>query len=385
MSVRAKEKGIELSYEMEPGTPNRVKGDPDRLRQILINLVSNAIKFTAEGRVVIRVGPESAEGMLRFSVSDTGIGIAPDKVEMIFDSFTQADASMTRRYGGTGLGLAICKRLVSLLGGEIWVESTLGAGATFVFTMKYAIGEEPVAEAPQRAGVVEKRSAASASSLRILVVDDSEENRFLVAEYLKDSRCEVEFAVNGREAVDKFVGGVFDLVLMDLQMPLLDGYEATRRIRGWEEEQKRAMTPIIALTASAMDSELQKSLDAGCTSYLRKPVRLVTLLEAVQKYAAPAKRIMVRPDVRLKHLIPSYLESRKRDVEKIATALEQSDFDIVREIGHKMSGTGGGFGFPRITSIGQAIEMAAKEKSEALIRARSAELSRFLDQVELSE
>jgi len=384
MSVRAEEKGLELSYEIEPGTPRHVRGDPNRLRQVLINLISNAIKFTAQGSVRVTAGLAGSESKLRFSVADTGIGIAADKLEVIFDSFTQADASTTRRYGGTGLGLAICKRLVELLGGRIWVESAPGTGATFHFTMKFSPAANAVEEA-QAPVEMEPRATGTASSLRILVVDDSEENRYLVAEYLKDLRCDIEYAVNGEEAVQKFVAGRFDLVLMDLQMPVMDGYEATRRIRQWEQKRQQSPTPVIALTASAMDAELQHSLDVGCTAYVRKPVRLSTLVDTVNRYAGSARKIVVRPDVRLRHLIPSYLASRRRDAEAILQALRESDFEKIREIGHKMSGTGGAFGFPQITGIGQAIEAAAKQKDVELIQSRTAELTLFLEQVVTSD
>ena len=227
--------------------------------------------------------------------------------------------------------------------------------------------------------------AAAQPGTRILVVDDSEENRFLVAEYLRDTQAHVEFAADGAEAVEKFHAGLFDLVFMDLQMPVMDGYEATRRIRAWEQEQQRQPTPVIALTASAMESELHRSLEAGCTAYLRKPVRLATLLDAVHQYAAPAERIVVRPDARLRHVIPSYLKNRRRDLDKIAAALDQADFTAIRDIGHKMSGTGGGYGFQQVTSIGRGLEAAAKQKNAARIRLHQAELERFLEQVEIRE
>ena len=394
MSARAKEKGIELSYEIAPDTPARLTGDPDRLRQVLINLVGNAIKFTTKGRVLMRVEPNAENtqaGALRFSVSDTGIGIPPDKLGSIFEAFTQADASTTRQYGGTGLGLAISRRLVELMNGRIWAESRPGAGATFCFTVRFGLGPTPAKSLapesqaePQRAA-----TAGSLSSLRILVADDSEENRFLVAEYLKDLGCHLDFAENGQIAVEKFISGGYDLVLMDLQMPVMDGYAATRRIRGWEEEQKRGATPIVALTASALEAELQKALIAGCTACLRKPVRLITLLEAVGKYARqsgdapPIERILVRVDARLRAVVPGYLDSRRRDVETIASSLERSVFETIRDLVHKMSGTGGGYGFARISAIGQAIESAAKEQNAAEIRARAEELAGYVERLEV--
>lgn len=392
MSARAKEKHIELAHHIAPDVPARLRGDPDRLRQVLINLVSNAIKFTAIGQVLVRVEPDPERkqaGVLRFSVSDTGIGIPKEKLNLIFEAFTQADASTTRKYGGTGLGLAISKRLVELMHGQIWAGSEPQAGATFYFTARFGSASEPAIHATPEEQPDPARAAPanSLSAFRILVVDDSEENRFLMAEYLKDLRCGLDFAENGQVAVEKFCSGAYDLVFMDLQMPVLDGYAATKRIRGWEEEQKRGLTPIVALTASALEAELQRALDAGCTAYLRKPVRLLTLLDTVGKYAAKAgpgpDKILIRADARLREVIPRYLDHRRGDVRTILDALAVLDYTIIRELGHKMSGTGSGYGFSRITEIGAALEKAAKEQNAAEILSRVDELSRYLDQVEI--
>jgi PAS domain S-box-containing protein len=393
MSVRAKEKDLDLRCEISPQAPARLVGDPNRLRQVLINLLGNAIKFTPHGSVTVRVEPDldtPQSGALRFSVSDTGIGIASDKLESIFEAFLQADVSTTRKYGGTGLGLAISKRLVELMHGRIWARSELGAGATFFFTAKF--GTQLPHAAPASSETASAPSPpAPVRGLRILIADDSEENRFLVAEYLKDLGCHLDFAENGQEALDKFCAGTYDLVLMDLQMPVMDGYSATRRIRGWEEEQERPLTPILALTASAMDAELNQALEAGCTAWLRKPVRLLTLLDAVGKYAArpglgsrtPIERILVRADERVRALIPDYLDRRREDVRAISQALGRSDYETIRELGHKMTGTGAGYGFPRISEIGAAIETAAKLGDAAGIRSSATELARYLDQVEI--
>jgi hypothetical protein len=287
------------------------------------------------------------------------------------------------------LGLAISRRLVELMKGRIWAESRPGEGATFYFTAPFGVASpasETVADRP-----AEQPKAGALSGLRLLVADDSEENRFLVAEYLKDLGCNLEFAENGQIAVEKFCSGAYGLVLMDLQMPVMDGYSAVRRIRGWEEEQKRHTTPIIALTASALDAELQRALDAGCTACVRKPVRLITLVEAVAKYAAkirpadlpPQESTVVMVDARLRAVVPGYLESRRRDVLSILDALERSDYEIIRELGHKMNGTGSSFGFSRITQLGAAMETAAREQNSAEIRSRIMDLSRYLDAVKV--
>ena len=391
MALRAKQKGIELRSEILPGVPARLKGDPDRLRQVLINLVSNAIKFTAKGSVRLRVEPDSGHagsGSLRFSVADTGAGIPAEKLSTIFEAFTQADVSTTRIYGGTGLGLAISKHLVELMNGQIWAESKLGEGATFYFTASFAPSStDNEAAASGEADARRSPPAGALTGLRLLVADDSEENRFLVGEYLKDLGCQIEFAENGQIAVEKFCSGNYGLVLMDLQMPVMDGYSATRRIRGWEEEQKRSVTPIIALTASALETEMQRALDAGCTTYLRKPVRLTTLVDAVAKArhsGAPSQeKTVVLMDARLRAVTPGYLQNRRRDVQRILEALQRADYETIRELSHKMNGTGGSYGFSRISEIGAAMESAAKERKADEIRSRIADLTRYLEVVEL--
>jgi two-component system, sensor histidine kinase and response regulator len=399
LSLRAREKGLELGYEICPGTPERLAGDPNRLREILVNLVSNAVKFTAQGRVWVRVEPDPAgpnpdvarAGSLRFSVSDTGIGIAPEKLDLIFEAFTQADTSTSRNYGGTGLGLAISKRMVELMGGRIWAESVPGEGSTFYFTAKFGAAAEMAAQSSLEQQAEAPRGVLNGplGEIRILVADDFEDNRLLVAAYLENLPCRLEFAEDGRIALDKFCSGDYDLVLMDLQMPVLDGYEAMRRMRGWEEEQGRGITPIVALTASALETDLQRALDAGATAWVRKPVRMRTLLEAVRKYAdrsdsskiQPAERIVVRADESLRAVIPRYLESRRKDVETILAALEGSDFASIAALGHKMCGTGAGYGFPPVTALGAALEQAAREKDGAAIREHAAGLSRYLARV----
>jgi len=394
MSVRAQQKGISLICNIAPQTPPWVKGDPERLRQVLLNLIGNAIKFTEKGQVLLHAEPDrgnSAAGAFQFSVADSGIGIPPEKLDAIFEAFTQADASITRAYGGTGLGLAIAKRLVELMHGRIWAESSPGIGATFYFTAQFGIAPAEEAVSPES----QVRPLAMApdflGALRILIVDDSEENRFLIREYLKDLGCQLDFAENGRIAVEKSCTNPYDLVLMDLRMPVMDGYDATRLIRRWEAEQGRMLTPIIALTASALDAELQKAIDAGCTASLRKPIRLLTLLEAIRKHAlrpassaaAPPEKVVVPADARLRAVIPAYLDNRREDVRAMLAALETLDYKTIGELGHKMSGTGGSYGFPQITEIGAAIQQAAKEQNTREIRSCVAELSRYLHHVEV--
>jgi len=383
-AVAAREKGVALRREVAPDVPAMLTGDPDRLRQVLINLMSNAIKFTSGGQVVIRVerDPDQRDPCaLRFSVADTGVGIPEDKLGVIFQAFAQADASTTRKYGGTGLGLAIAKRFIELMGGRIWVESKMGAGSTFHFSAKFgrcvaARGKQWV---PASAAPVQEAVSDASRPWRILVAEDSEDSRFLLETYLKEAGHLADFASNGELAVTKFRAGSYDLVLMDVQMPVLDGYAATRQIRAWERAHGRNPTPVVALTAYALETETAKAAEAGCTSLVTKPIKFAEFMQEIDKYASacwPVVDLHIEPKVRL--LIPGYLESRRRDVEALRAALETSDYEAIRDLGHKMSGTGGAYGLPRITEIGSNLEKAARERDPQLIRAQTDELTRFL-------
>ena len=441
MALKAHEKKLELLFHLVPATPVHLMGDPVRLRQILINLMGNAIKFTGEGEITLECGlrnadlktasdtaqindPESGreEVVLQFSVRDSGIGIPKEKQEKVFETFTQADSSTTREYGGTGLGLTICRRLVEMMGGKIWIESEPGKGSTFFFTARFGIDRAPDAEkrrAPvdvgglsvlivddnatnrlilrenlvswgalvseaengkdcletieireregkpfhlilmdgrmpgmdgfetveeiktrfghlikivmlltsdnrsdkisraKKAGVpaylvkpVKKDELKEAiqttlgravsevdgpaegskaeetlevPSLNILLVEDARENRIVVKAYLKKTPHRIGVAENGKIGLEKFISGDYDLVLMDMRMPVMDGYTATGEIRKWEGENRKDATPIVALTANALMEDRQKCLDAGCTDYLSKPLKKADLLRKIRE------------------------------------------------------------------------------------------------------
>jgi PAS domain S-box-containing protein len=428
LAIRAHAKDLELSYSINPDVLTALVGDPIRLRQVIVNLIGNAVKFTEKGEVVLRVENDKENkkpGSLLFSVSDTGIGIPEEKLETIFESFTQADSSTTRKYGGTGLGLAISKRLVELMKGRIWVESESGKGSTFYFTAQFGIQTEAKKRKPlppvdmkglkilvvddnetnrlilretltnwdtqvteaesgdlaldelkraksigdhyelvlldsrmpgkdgfqvaenikkdpgladvtimmltstRRRGDIKKCQELGIASylvkpikksdlqdalktaiakteiaseepevaeiaeikhgLNILFVEDSEDNRFLIQAYLKKSPHRLTIAENGEIAVKEFKSDKYDLVLMDMQMPVMDGYTATTMIREWEKEEGIKPTAIIALTAYALKEEVQKCLDAGCDEHLSKPIKKATLLETINKYTRSDK------------------------------------------------------------------------------------------------
>src|SRR6185503_11372756 len=263
VAVRAHEKGLALVCEIAPKVPTDLVGDPTRLRQVLLNLVGNAIKFTESGEVTLRVAPDadaSLPGALRFTISDTGIGIPGEKLGAVFERFTQADSSTTRKHGGSGLGLTISKRLVELMGGRIWVESTVDKGSVFSFAVPFEIW----AGAAQRAAApVGASPELPLPALRILLAEDSPDNCTITVAYLEDTPYRVEIAETGAIACKKFMAGHYDLVLMDRQMPIMDGLTATRTIRAWEQANDRPPTPIIALTASALKGDREMCLAAG--------------------------------------------------------------------------------------------------------------------------
>jgi PAS domain S-box-containing protein len=399
LSSRARIKGLDLTCRISPEVQTSLVGDPARLRQILLNLIGNAVKFTETGEVVVEVKgiqPERADkqrASFLFTVADTGIGIAPDKVGIIFDSFSQADSSVTRKYGGTGLGLAICKRLVELMGGSIGVESTVGQGSTFSFAARFEVQPEPGKDTDAVVGPLFE--AEDLRPLHILLVEDSADNRFLIQAYLNKTPYQLDIAENGETAVEKFKTFTYDLVLMDVQMPVMDGYTATRVIRKWERKHNKQKTPIIAFTAHAMKEDIQKSREAGCTFHLTKPVKKGTLLKTIMDYTGePAGTVsshvpeqagvVVRVDPDLRDLVPGYLENRQKDIGSIRNALAQGDYKTITLLGHSMKGSGGGYGFDTISEIGRFLEEAAKKEDGPEIEKWLRKLSTYLERVQIA-
>jgi two-component system sensor histidine kinase/response regulator len=522
-AVRAHEKGLELVSHIASDVPLDLVGDPGHVRQVLINLLGNAVKFTEHGEVLLRIerDPQSeTAGGLRFSVSDTGIGIPSEQQEMIFESFAQADSSTTRTQAGTGLGLAISKRLVALMGGHLGLESEPGRGSTFHFNLEFGVPAKPrrppdamvvdlkgintlvvddnatnrlilrqmlsswgskvqevsdgrraiteltrACEAKEPYGLVlldcrmpemdgfavasyiqkhpalarvvvlmltsDNRAGDAARSrelgipaylvkpvrradllqairsaleqsalpllrsaqplatpaphglalmpLRILLAEDSDDNVTLVRAYLKDTGYQLEIAQNGEEAVRVFSEGHFDLILMDMQMPVLDGYCATERIRAWERAHSLSPIPILALTASALREEQERSINAGCSAHLSKPIRRHALLAGIQKYM----EVQIHVDKRLQEILPEYVERQRAGLRTLLAMLESGDFDGVCTFGHRMKGSGSGYGLDRITEIGAALEDAARQRDARGVRDQARALEQFLQRVSL--
>jgi CheY-like chemotaxis protein len=281
---RAAGKGLKLDCRIAPGAPQLLVGDPLRLRQILMNLVDNAVKFTDEGEIVAQavVSQQDEEELaLLFSVSDTGIGIPKDKQSVIFQPFIQADGSTTRKYGGTGLGLAICRHLVKLMGGEIWVDGDVGSGSTFSFTARF----EPSKVAPVELAPVAQTAEPNGDGrrgLRILMAEDNTVNQTLVSRLLEKRGYSVVTVADGHEALAVMEKEQFDVVLMDVHMPSMGGFEATAAIRKREREKPAPPVRIIAMTASAMKGDRERCLAAGMDGYVSKPIRDKELFETIE-------------------------------------------------------------------------------------------------------
>jgi len=283
IAPRAAEKELALTVHWHAGTSEWAGGDPVRLRQVLINLLGNAVKFTDRGDVSMSAEPlpDSPHGAgVHFSVSDTGIGIAKEKQRLIFEPFRQADGSMTRRYGGSGLGLAICAQPVRMMGGRIWVESEPGRGSVFHFTAEFTPVE--AGEIARSADTAAELAGTSppAPSLRILLVEDNRINQKIATRMLENQGHRVATAENGRQGVDRFRDGCFDAILMDVQMPEMDGFEATQAIRTLEAGTGHRI-PIIAMTAHAMKGDRERCLEAGMDGYVSKPVAAEDLRTAI--------------------------------------------------------------------------------------------------------
>jgi two-component system sensor histidine kinase/response regulator len=296
LNLQAQNKGLNLTDSIKPDTCTRLLGDPTRLRQILLNLLGNAVKFTSQGKVWLEIVPlhETADEIqLQFSVHDTGIGISEETQKNLFQSFTQADASTTRKYGGTGLGLAISRKLVELMGGTLNVTSRPGEGSTFSFTLRLpkqkadALGDHPPVAALEYSG----KAPAIASSVvpegtRVLLAEDGKINQLVAVRLLKQLGCTVDIAENGIETVDAWQKNRYRIILMDCHMPEMDGYAATRRIRELETEQNLGPTQIIALTASTMEGDRELCLAAGMSDYTSKPISKQALEAALKKAVA---------------------------------------------------------------------------------------------------
>jgi len=385
LRVRSEEKGLKLETTWVGAIPSRIWTDPSRLRQLLMNLVGNAIKFTDSGAVEIlsRLIERDGRPQLEFNVIDTGIGIPAEKQETIFDPFVQADASVTRRFGGTGLGLAISRRIAHALGGELTVESRVGEGSTFTATIDVgslegvSFFQSPLeAVSAPRARRRPDGQAVSLDGSKILLVEDGDTNRKLIELVLGRAGAEIVSAENGRTGSDLALRQSFDLILMDMQMPVMDGYTATRLLRD------RGLTlPILALTAHAMSGDEDKCREAGCTGFLAKPIDPDSLLEAVRKVLTeecrprpvapcaaaesagsdqPLISTLPADDPEFLEIIEQFVERLREKLDAMQRASVEGDFAALAEAAHWLKGAGGTAGFPAFTQPAAALVHLAR-------------------------
>jgi PAS domain S-box-containing protein len=381
----AVKKGLDLRFEAAPDVPCWIKGDPTRLRQVLLNLIANALKFTERGHVGLTLTVETGGGSpaLRFAVRDTGIGIAPERRDRLFQSFSQIDSSITRRYGGTGLGLAISKRLVEAMGGTIGFDSELGHGSTFWFTVPLYEADAPLTSDQ------EPNIALSGRRAKVLVAEDVYMNQIIIGSMLTGAGHEVTFAQNGNEAVQAVQSADYDLVLMDMQMPEMDGIAATRAIRSLND--RVCHIPIIALTANAMADDIVTCRNAGMSDHLAKPVERAALLQMVARWcgetvqcepvAKSAARTVLSEDVigDLEHRfgrdeVGRFLAMFLERLEKTLLVLASADANAMAQEVHALISIAGGLGFLELMT-------ASRELMSALTR-EAADVSALIAAVE---
>ena len=404
-SARGKDLGLAVEYD--PGLPSWVTGDPHRLRQILVNLLGNAIKFTRQGEVRLAVHPRNTD--ICFSVIDSGIGMDSEQVSRIFMAFEQADGTTTRRYGGTGLGLAISRDLAMLMGGEITVESTPGAGSTFTLCLPLT-GTLPAA---QGTDIHEQPAENRLAGMHVLAVEDDELNRMVIREMLEIEGASVVLANNGQQAMDRLVEedpAAFSIVIMDVQMPLMDGYEATRQIHAIAP-----YLPVIGLTAHAMEEERERCLAAGMMDRVTKPIDAEDLVMTLQKLSIPGTSISTTPagtsagnppppdnqpgeslpgiDIdgayrqlkcdwpALKNILVQFYIQHRESSEKTATLITRGNIEDAREIAHGIRGSSGYFGAWKLHRESGAMEEACKTGNMDTAKEKMTPFCAALDEV----
>ncbi|MCK5173248.1 MAG: response regulator, partial [Planctomycetes bacterium] len=407
VSYLAREKGIDFDVVLKTEVPVDIKTDPTRLRQCLLNLSSNAIKFTESGSVKINISLKDRDdaAFMRFDVVDTGIGIPADKQEKIFDNFSQADNSTTRKFGGTGLGLAISKQLAGLLGGDLTLTSQEGKGSTFslVIPVNNDVNSSDMMKGKEWKQMKEEIETASSASFtgRILVAEDDPVNQITVKAFLEKTGLEVTIANDGREAVDKATCEQYDLILMDMQMPNMSGCEATR----WLRKQKYTL-PIIALTANVMKSDMEECFNAGCDEFHSKPIDRAKLFKTISKYLQCGDTVLseeidsvkeqvddltelasgavepqneqradeevidwqeltdrVGDETLIKKMISVFLDRYPRQLEDLHTAVEVANAEDVCSLAHALKGAAASMGAKPMSQAAYQLELKAKENN----------------------
>ena len=396
---KAREKDISLEYHWNGLVPDHIESDPVRFRQLLMNLIGNAVKFSEVGRVDVVARLDQAAQKLKIDVVDTGVGIPEETLAKLFTPFTQGDSSVTRRFGGTGLGLSICKNIVKGLGGEIGATSEVGKGSVFTFTIDTgALEDVSLSPFPQGDVAPEEPSFRHETCLathRILVAEDGETNRTLIHLLLLRAGAEVVLVENGLDAVNASRLMDFDLILLDMQMPVMDGYSAAARLRG-----EGFTKPIVALTAHAMRGDEERCLEAGCTEYLTKPIRQEFLLARIlslitgedvpcnsvpqipsRNDAGPLVSELPTEEPGFAELVREFIDRARDDVAELNQARSAGDFDQLARLAHRMKGSGGMAGFPIVTESARTLESCVKLRDINAIEASLSDLASLIDQL----
>ena len=406
MALRAKEKNLALHCDLAADLPSRFVCDPVRLRQVMVNLLENAIKFTEQGEIKVGLAllsDAAAAPMLHFSVRDSGIGIPPERIEQIFEAFTQVDSSTTRKYGGTGLGLTITRRLVELMGGRLEVDSQPGIGSCFHFTLPCLLdaADQAMPEAGQdrhhqpTGGLAGTAPAANAGPA-ILLVEDNPVNQKLAKVLLERRGYQVTIAENGQQALAAIAGQAFEIVLMDMQMPVMGGVEATQRIRQRETEQGLPRLPIVAMTANAMQGDRETCLAAGMDDYLTKPIKAADLeaklhlllrAPAGQRDAAPLLAFDYGVAVSgmdseiIEIIAPAFLEHYRRELDALRQAIAHQDSATTERRAHALKGTLAAFGAQPAEYCAAQLESLAKAGAHARLDALLADLAAEMEKL----
>ncbi len=366
---KAEEKGVVYGVNYQFPLPEQIQSDPLRLKQILLNICSNAVKFTDKGHVHINLSVDNQADQMTFEVVDSGIGMNEKQIEKVFEPFKQADSSTTGKYGGTGLGLSLSKQLASALGGSLIAESEPGHGSHF----KLTVATGPLADvemvydkehipAPEQATIEPLPSEILSGT--VLLAEDNQDNQQLLSMLLHRLGADVTLADNGRIAVDKAEAGDFDLIMMDMQMPEMDGLQATRllRERGYDK-------PIVALTANAMNEDKNRCLEAGCNDFLTKPIEKEQFHEVVSYYlrfrdeadsqVEPIKSVLLEDDPEIIELVHNYIKNLPEVLKHVEEALKQKNWERLKDLAHQIKGTGGNFGFVELSNLAGTIEFQA--------------------------
>ncbi len=390
LAIQAQEKGLELKVDYSFPLPKKIVSDPTRIKQILLNLGNNAIKFTQKGSVTIGVTCFKGDQKIQFTIKDTGIGISPEQMDRLFTPFTQADQSTTRKYGGSGLGLCISKQLSELLGGGIAVSSREGIGSDFTVTV--ATGDLYAQQFDNDISeVIKKTSSTSKPSIpklkgRILLAEDTLDNQRLISHYIAKTGAVTDIADNGEIALKLGMVNHYDLILMDMQMPVMDGIESTQRLR-----KQGCSTPIVALTANATAQDKEKCRAAGSTNFLSKPIEWPTFFAILAQYLpasgtredSPIVPELDDDDEDFMFLVINFVNGLSKRMERIETQLENKNWEELRQALHDLKGSGTSFGYPTLTELSAKLEADIKSGSLDGIPEGVKSLSMLIERIKL--